>query len=317
MNRRMLLTSIAAGALTARAPARAQAVARLRVVGAPVDAFKVVYYAINAGLFSKYGVAVEASMLGGGAASAAALVGGSVDIAGVSALTLFQAHLRGVAMQYVVPSILLTSDRPTTQTLVLNRSGIRTGRDLNGKTIGSTTVGDINAAATLAWIDATGGDSKTVKVIEVPADSAEAFLEMGRADAVTLNEPIVSEVLAYGNARSVARPYDAIGKRLEVSGWTAMRPFIQANADTIVRFERAMHEAQVYTNTHDAQTVDIVAGFTGIPASVIARSIRMRDPEYLEVDNLQPLIDTLARYSFLSASFPASDVISPTALKPS
>jgi NitT/TauT family transport system substrate-binding protein len=316
MNRRGMLAAVGAGAFMSVRTVAAQTLQKLRIVGAPVDSYKVVYYAIKANLFRKYGLEVEPTMANSGAAGAAALVGGAVDIAGVSGLTLFQAHLRGVPMQYVVPSILLSSDRPTTQTVALKTSPVKTGRDLNGKTIGSSSVADMNSAATLAWIDSTGGDPKTVKLIEVPASTATAVLEAGRADAVTLNEPAVGQVLASGNARSIAHPYDAIAKRLEASGWAAMRPFVEKNVDAIVRFERAMHEAQTYTNTHMAETVDIVAGFSGIAPDVVAKSVRMIDPEYLEVNNFQPLIDALARYGFLSASFNAAEIISSVALKP-
>jgi NitT/TauT family transport system substrate-binding protein len=219
-------------------------------------------------------------------------------------------------MEYIVPSILLSSDRPTTQTVVLKSSPLKSGRDLNGKTIGSSSVNDMNSAATLAWIESTGGDPKTVKVIEVPASTASAVLEAGRADAITLNEPAVGQVLATGNARVLAHPYDAIAKRLDASGYAAMRPFIEKNTDAIVRFERAMHEAQVYTNSHMAETVDIVAGYSGIAPEVVAKSVRMIDPEYLDVNNFQPLIDALAKYGFLSASFNAAEIISSVALKP-
>lgn len=316
MNRRGMLAAVGAGVFLGGRTVAAQTLQKLRIVSAPVDSYKVVYYAIKANLFRKYGLEVEPTMANSGAAGAAALVGGAVDIAGVSGLTLFQAHLRGVPMQYVVPSILLSSDRPTTQTVALKTSPVKTGRDLNGKTIGSSSVADMNSAATLAWIDSTGGDPKTVKLIEVPASTATAVLEAGRADAVTLNEPAVGQVLASGNTRSIAHPYDAIAKRLEASGWAAMRPFVEKNVDAIVRFERAMHEAQTYTNTHMAETVDIVAGFSGIAPDVVAKSVRMIDPEYLEVNNFQPLIDALARYGFLSASFNAAEIISSVALKP-
>jgi len=318
MNRRTLLAAPVMVSLSNHLvrPADAQELQKLRLAGAPVDSYKSVFYAIKAGIFRKNGLEVEVQMLNSGAASAAALVGGAVDLAGVSALTLFQAHLRGVPMVYVVPSILLTSEHVTTQTVVLKTSPIQSGRDLNGKTIGSTSVSDMNSAATLAWIEQTGGDPKSVKVIEVPQSAAAAALQAGRADAVTLNEPQVGLALATGLTRSLAHPYDAIAKRLDAAGYAAMQPFIDKNADAIVRFERAMHESALYTNTHLAETVDIVAGYSGIAPDVVAKSVRMIDPEYLEVRNFQPLIDALARYGFLERAFPATEIISATALRP-
>jgi NitT/TauT family transport system substrate-binding protein len=316
MKRRSMLAALGAGTLLAGGPLGAQELQKLRLAGAPVDSYKAVFYAAKTGIFRKYGLEVETQLMNGGAAAAAALVGGAVDLAGVSALTLFQAHLRGVPMVYVVPSILLTSDHVTTQTVVLKTSPIKSGRDLNGKTIGSTSVSDMNSAATLAWIESTGGNPKSVKVVEIPQSAAAAALEAGRADAVTLNEPQVGLALASGVTRSLAHPYDAISKRLDAAGYAAMTPFIEKNCDAVVRFERAMHEAQVYTNSHMAETVDIVAGYSGIAPDVIAKSVRMIDPEYLDVRNFQPLIDALARYGFLEKAFNAAEIISPTALKP-
>lgn len=316
MNRRAMLATTGAGTLLAGRPVHAQELQQLKLAGAPVDSYKAVYYASKAGIFRKNGLDVDIQLMNGGAAAAAALVGGAVDLAGVSALTLFQAHLRGVPMVYVSPTILLTSDHVTTQTVVLKNSPIKSGKDLNGKTIGSTSVADMNSAATLAWIESTGGDPKSVKLVEVPQSAAAAALEAGRVDAVTLNEPQVGLALAAGTTRSVAHPYDAISKRLDAAGYAAMTPFIEKNADAVVRFERAVHEAALYTNTHDAETVDIVAGYSGIAPDVVAKSVRMVDPEYLEVRLFQPLIDALARFGFLTRAFNAAEIISPTALKP-
>jgi NitT/TauT family transport system substrate-binding protein len=317
VNRRDVLLALGAYTLVTGGPASAQDAQKLRVVGPPVDGYKSVYYGIKSGLFRKYGLEVEATIVNSGAAAAAALAGRSAEVAFTNSLTVFQAHTRGVPMQFVAPCILLTSDRPTTQTVALKTFSVKSGRDLNGKTIGSSSVKDINAAATLAWIDSTGGDAKSVKLIEVPASAATAFLEEGRADAITLNEPTVSQVLASGKARVIAKPYEAIGKRLEVAGYAAMRPFIEKNADVMTRFARAMRESQAYTNSHMAETVDIVAGYTGIAPDVVAHSVRMVDPEYLDVKNLQPLIDVLAKYGFLDAPFNAAEVISSVAVKPS
>src|SRR5579875_3703679 len=143
--------------------ANGQTLKVIRVVGPPNDGYKAVYYGVRAGIFRKYGLDVQPSIVAPGA-------------------MLFVAH-------------------SPTMTLVLRDSPIRTGRDMNGKTLGSSSLRDINSAATLAWIDKTGGDSKTVRVVEVPASAGAAFLEEHRVDAVTLNEPAVSQALATGKVR--------------------------------------------------------------------------------------------------------------------
>ena len=197
----------------------------------------------------------------------------------------------------------------------MSDSPIKSGKDLIGKTIGSASLRDINAAASLAWIDKTGGDSKTVKVVEVPASAGAAFLEEHRADAVVLNEPAVSLAVATGKIRILSAPYDAVGSGM-TAGFAAMEPYVAANRDAMERFAKAMHESSLYTNAHPADTVDMVAAYSGVTPDVVAKSVRFIDAEYLEPRYLQPMIDMCARYQLIDKDFGAADVISPAAVKP-
>jgi NitT/TauT family transport system substrate-binding protein len=295
--------------------ANGQTLKVIRVVGPPNDGYKAVYYGVRAGIFRKYGLDVQPSIVASGAAAAAAISGGAADVAYTNILTLIQAHTHNVPMVFVAPGAMLFVAHSPTMTLVLRDSPIRTGRDMNGKTLGSSSLRDINAAATLAWIDKTGGDSKTVRVVEVPASAGAAFLEEHRVDAVTLNEPAVSQALATGKVRVLVNPYEAVGNG-ETAGFAAMVPYIEKNADAMRRFARAMHEASVYTNTHLPQTVDLVAAYSGATVDTVAHSVRFIDAEYLEPKNLQPMIDLCARYGLIDRSFPAREVISTVALRP-
>ena len=218
-------------------------------------------------------------------------------------------------MKIISAAYWYRSETANTLMLVLKDSPIRSGRDLIGKTVGSPALGDLASVGTLAWVDQTGGDSKRTNTIEVPQSATVAFLEQGRVDAVTMNEPAVSQALASGKVRVLAKPFDAIAKHFEGGCFAVMEPFVEKNAGTMARFARAMHESVVYTNAHMAETVDLVAGYSGIAPEVVAKSIRAVDPEYVEVPNLQPLIDALARYGTLSRAFPAAEVISSAALK--
>jgi ABC-type nitrate/sulfonate/bicarbonate transport system substrate-binding protein len=100
------------------------------------------------------------------------------------------------------------------------------------------------------------------------------------------------------------------------AGFAAMTPYVTANRDVMERFAKAMHEASTYTNAHLADTVDLVAAYSGVPADVVAKSVRFVDAEYLEPHYLQPMIDLCARYQLIDKDFPAADVISPVAVKP-
>ena len=287
----------------------------VRAVGPPNDGYKAVYYGVKSGIFKKYGLDVQTSIVASGAAAAAALSGGAADIAYTNILTLIQAHTHNVPMVFVAAGNLQLPGKSQTDMLVLTDSPIKSGKDLTGKTLGSASLRDINAAASLAWIDKTGGDSKTIKVVEVPASAGAAFLEEHRADAVTLNEPAVSQAIATGKIRILAPPYDAVGAGM-TAGFAAMAPYVAQNRDVMERFAKAMHEASTYTNAHMGDTVDLVAAYSGVPAEVVAKSVRFVDADYLEPRYLQPMIDLCARYNLIDKDFPAAEVISSVAVKP-
>jgi NitT/TauT family transport system substrate-binding protein len=314
--RRATIALLAAFSVAGTYVGVAQSLPTIRVVGPGNDGYKAVYYGVQSGIFRKDGVDVKTQIVSSGAAAAAAIAGGSADVAYTNVLSLIQAHRRGVPLQIVSPGVILLSERPFTATVVLKDSPIRSGRDLDGKTIGSTSLQDINAAATLAWIDKTGGDSHSVHFIEVPGSVAVAALEEHRADAVTLNEPLVSQALATGKVRVLCHPYEAIAKRLQTAVFVAAAPVIEKNRDAMARFARGMHEAQDYTNSHPAQTVDLVASYSGISPADVAKSVRAVDASYADPKELQPVIDILAKYKMIDKSFPADELISSVALRP-
>jgi NitT/TauT family transport system substrate-binding protein len=316
MKRAESISTLAAFALLGRGRAAAQERTTLRAAGPPNDGFKAMYYGSRSGIFAKYGLTVEITPMQNGAAAAAALISGDVDVAMVNILTLIQAHRKGIEMRMIAPNFWMTSDRPNISALVPDDSPLRSGRDLTGKTVASPGLGDILSVAMHAWIDQTGGDSKTVHFIELPSSAAVQFLEQGRADVVAVIEPFVGEAMATGKVRILAQPMSAIGKQLQVGAYVVMEPVVQKNFDAMSRLAHGLHEASVYTNTHLAQTVDLVASYSGASPEAVAKMNRVIDPDYCEVRYIQPVIDALAKYGAIDKGFPAAEIISSAAMKP-
>jgi NitT/TauT family transport system substrate-binding protein len=316
MKRRRALLLAAATFASLCGRALAQSAPTLRVIGPPNDGFKAVYYGVKAGVFRKYDVDVEVTLINSGAAAAAALIGGTADIAYTNITTLVTAHTKNIPVQILAPGALFNTDgKMLTAILVLKDAPIRSGRDLNGKTAGSVSLGDTMAASIRAWIDQTGGDSRTVKIIEVPASAVVQMLEEGRVSVAALNEPAVTQAMATGKVRAITNPNAAIAKTFLAALFAVMAPAADKNPEAMRRFARAMHEASAYTNTHLAETVDLVAGYSGITPDVVARSARFTDAEYVDPALVQPIIEVLAKYGVTDRTFPAQDVISTYALK--
>lgn len=315
MQRRTALAAIGSSFLLARQSAGAQGVQPFRVIGPPIDAFKGVYYGVHAGIFRKLGLNVEASTLNSGAAAAAALIGGTADVGYTNITTLINAYLRGIAIQIVSPGILNTPDRVTVGILVRTDSPIHTGRDLVGKTVASVDLSATAAAGTKAWVEHDGGDPNSLKFIEAPTSTLAQMVVDGRAAAAVVNEPALSQAVALGTTRVVGDPMAALSKRYLLGAYAVIAPAAEKEADAMRRFATGMHAAQVYCNTHLVETADLVAGYSGIPADVVAHSVRVVDSEYVDADLVQPIVDALAKFGVTARSFSARDVISPYALR--
>jgi NitT/TauT family transport system substrate-binding protein len=301
--------------VAATASAHAQDLPKIIVAGPPIDDFKTVYYGIRSGLFRKYGLEVEALQTNSGAAALASVIGGSVQVAFTSVPAVLQGFARGVPFRVVAPAQWYLSEAATSALFVRVDSPIRSGRDLNGKTVAVQSLKDLNWAVTLAWIDQNGGDSKTVKVVELPNSAVLPAIEEGRIDAGSLASPFLEQGLSSGKARMLAKSYDAIAKRFQASVFVSTADYIAANGDAMGRFVRAMHESIVYTNTHLPDTVALVASYTGVEPAVVARSVRAIDPEYIDPKDLQPVIDVAFRYKLIDRNFTADDLISTVALR--
>jgi NitT/TauT family transport system substrate-binding protein len=315
MKRRAGLVILGALALP-RARAGAQAATPIKAIGSPNDGFKAMYYGVRSGIFAKYGLAVDIVSVNNGSAAAAAVISGDADIAMANILTLIQAHRKGIPLTMLAPNFLDSADRPTVAALVLKDSPLKGGRDLDGKTIAVPGVADVISVGTRAWIDQSGGDAKAIRFLELPMSSAAAALESGRVDVAVTIEPFVTSAMASGKLRILGRPMAALGPRLEFGSFVVMEPNVRAKLDAMTRLARALHESSLYTSTHFAETVDLVASYSGVAPDLIAKMNREVDPEYCDPRLIQPVIDALTKYGGIDQGFPAAEIISSAALRP-
>ena len=117
-------------------------------------------------------------------------------------------------------------------------SPIRVGKDLNGKTIAGTAVTSVDTIAAYSWIDAHGGDSSTVKFVELPQGAMGDAVASGRIEAATISEPALGDALAAGKVRNLGYAYGAIAKRVMISGIFSTEEWANKHADAYEKFAR-------------------------------------------------------------------------------
>lgn len=313
-SRRSLLA--AAGAACAAAPLRlgAQAPLRLIVGTIPSDAGIGPVIAQRGGFYQRNGLDVDVQFMNSGAAMTAALIGGSLQIGGTPIMSLILAHAKGLTFQIVGPGNLYVSTKPSELLVVRKDSSIRNGADLNGKVVAAPALGDFFSITMRAWVDQNGGDSSTLREVELPTAATPAAIAAGRVDAAVLNEPTLSQTLNAGLTRVLGKPYDAIAPRFPIACNFAEADFINANRDAIVRFYRAMVQANRFGNAHPEQTAVWLAEVSHVDAATIDRGHREVLAEGIDVAAVQRVIDAAARYKAIDHTFDARELISPVVL---
>jgi ABC-type nitrate/sulfonate/bicarbonate transport system substrate-binding protein len=292
--------------------ARAQAPATLttvRVASAADDTVTPVLYALHTGMFAAAGLDVVVQKTTSGSAVAAAVAGGAMDIGRGTILPLVSAYARGVRFVLVAASTMHVDSAPDSGLLVRTDAPAHAARDLNGKVVSVAGLYDLNWLATKAWLDANGADVDAIRFIEMPNTAVLAALQEGRIDGGTLSEPYMSLALASGKARYLGNIVGAIAPDLIESAWYTTADYAATNVDVVKRFRRVVEAATRYTNAHHADTVQLLAAFTGMDPATIGHIHRAVSATALDVRQIQPMIDAAARFKMIPAPFTASALL--------
>ncbi len=281
----------------------------VRIASAPDDDITPVLYAQKMGLFQKAGLDVQLQRASSGAAIAAAVAGGSVDIGKSSMMALIAGYERGLGFTLIAPSGLYTSEDPSALLVVAQNSPIRGAADLNGKTMPTTALRELMEVGTQNWVDRNGGRSESIKFIEMPGSAFPAALDDGRVDAATALGPILQGLLRTGRYRVVAHPLDAISKRFLIAAWFAKSDYAVQHRSAVQRFAAVLKNASLYTNSHHDETMALFAAYSGMDPTTVATMRRAVIAPALDPKEIQPLIDVSAKYNVIKKSFPAGDLL--------
>jgi len=312
VNRRDLLAGLAgASALAATRDGFERAAAQtagtpLRVGSTTNEVALGPFYAQSIGSFAKAGLNVQIQTMTNGAASAAAVVGGALDIGEGNVLSIVLAHVRNVDLVFVAPAGQYSAVIPNSGLLVLKESPIHTARDLTGKTVAVFSLGDLTQLATAAWIDQNGGDSTSVKFIEIPPSQTVAALQRGTIDMGLATEPVYTDSMSI--TRSLGPPYSAVAKRFLSNGYYARRDWAAQNTDTVKRFAKGLTDGQRWAMQNRTAADQILTQMSKIPPEIVARMVHSTFPDRLEPQMIQPVIDLAQKYGRIKEGFPATDI---------
>jgi NitT/TauT family transport system substrate-binding protein len=302
----LLFGGAALGAMTTRGSAQTTKSIRLAIV--PIEPAAEVYYARDMGFFAEAGLDVDIQVMLGSSTIAAAVASNAVDIGFSSIDTLANIYEKNVPFAVIAPAAEYVSPATahTAAIIVPANSTIQTAQDLSGKTMAAAGLNTAAETGPRAWIDRNGGDSSTVKFVEMPFPAMAPALEAGRIDAASVTEPFVGG--ATRNGRVLAYFWDAVSKHFIISAWFVTPQWAKDHPDLVKRFAAVIHKAAVWANTNPSQSGEILAKYAKIDPAVIATMTRSHYGEQLTPSLMQPLIDLTAKYGKFT-TFPAQELI--------
>ena len=288
-------------------PLRAQTPITVRVAAPPFDNTGPVYYAQDLGYFKDAGLTIEfAAGLNNAAAALAALSGGSVDFAASSITSIAAAHDAGINIKIIAASQQSTDQSPSEVLMVQKDSTAKSAVDFNGKTIGIIGVKSLMQVAAMSWVDRHGGDSKTLKFVELPVPQMCSQLEAGRIDAMIIFEPYAS---GCPNARIVGNVEDGIAPRFLTLAFVGLDDWLKSHRDIAARFASAISKAAAWANTHPRESAAILVKYAHLDPAIAATMKRASYASDVTPTLVQPVIDASARYGSIPRAFPVSEII--------
>jgi NitT/TauT family transport system substrate-binding protein len=305
---RLIAAVLALGLLAAPVAAQS-ALTTIHVGGVFSDDMTPVFYAVKAGLFKREGLDVQLVPSNSGTAMAAAVLAGTYEIGKSSLLASVNAHLRGVPLEVIASGAVYDSKSPFAALCVAPDSTIVNGKDFEGKTVASPALNDLNQLVISAWVDAHGGDPKTMHFVELPNATAPAAIASHRIDGAVLLQPALQEAVDIKQVKPVGNAYDAISLHFVFASYFTSSDYAKAHPEIIAKFAKVLYEAAAYTNKHHQETAAMMADVAKIPAATVEHMPRTDGATSLDPAQYQSVIDAAAKFKLIPHGFPAREML--------
>jgi NitT/TauT family transport system substrate-binding protein len=311
MLRLKALTALAVLALAASplTGVRAADPDKLRIVIIPTEVSAAAFYANDLGYFKDAGIDVEINPVANGNAATTAVIAGAADIGFSNTFSLTIAHDKGLPVNILTGSDQHRTANPSQGFLAVPKdSPIKTGKDFNGKTVAVPGLGTATYFALRNYIDKNGGDSTSVKYVEVPIPSIADAVLAGRVDAGSLDAANAYAARSKAALRIVGNTYDSIAPRWVAGAWFATPDWIAKHPELAKKFIAVYERVSKWANAHPNDVVTLYAKHSAFTVDDLKLSPRAQLEPSTQVDLVQPVIDVALKYGAIKKAFPADEL---------
>jgi NitT/TauT family transport system substrate-binding protein len=304
---RLLFALLVAITMIAPSAGTAQDTTLIRLSTVPIDGGGEPYYAAAQGFFKAAGLNVEVTSAAQGAVILPGVTAGAVDIGFANMGSLAGAVAKGAPLTLIAPASLYLTNAPTTVCLVAKNSAFQNAAQLNAKTVGTSGIKGLGEYGPRSWMDKYGGDGNSLKFVELPLAAAVQAMNENRVDMIAVSEPFVT--VAKEQGRVIGKCYDGIAPRFLIGAFFTTKAWANAHPDLVKKFDSAIRDTATWANKNPDKTAQMLADASKVDVALLRKSIRAVYADRLDIKDIQPLIDTMARYGGLEGSFSAAGMI--------
>jgi NitT/TauT family transport system substrate-binding protein len=290
---------------------------KVRVSIIPINDVAPLFAAIKNGYFRDEGLEVDTAPSTGGATGIPGLIGGSFDFVYGNVVSVLLASQQGLDIKVVAPGTTL-ADRETDTTPLIVRadSGIKSGKDLEGKSVSVNTRNNVIWLYSRAWIKATGGDPDKVTFKEVPFPQVEDALRQKRVDAAFLVAPFSIISLQKPGLIEIAHPYSDIQPGVDVGQYITTGKLLSEKPELVKKFVAGLRKGAEWYNANrkSDELMSIITGYTKIDATILRSIALPAAPLHSDLSQIRKTMNLMIENKLLTGPVDLSKVIDPLSL---
>ena len=267
----LAFTAAAVTGLAINGTAYAQSDNNISVTVQPTTTALPLVVADKKGMFAKNNVAVKWTVSQVPISDSIAALGRQFNVVMGTQPALIAASGQGVPIVVVTGGGLDTAKIPTSKIVAREGSGIKTYKDLAGKTIGTLTLtGNIHFAL-LNILQKEGVDFNKIRWVTGTVPQLPDLLKAGRVDAIEEIEPFATSAIAAGGF-DLGAPFRSVGDRAFIGLWLSERNWANNNKDLVLRFNKALEEASNWIAANNGEAKEILSSFTGLKGVALEKT---------------------------------------------
>lgn len=261
----------------------------------------------QAGYFRDEGLTIEPVTIKSAADAVPQFKTNQLDFAFGNWTTFIQAQAEGVVDLRMV-SDGLQAKEGMTGLVAMPDSGIRTPKDLAGKSIGINALKSNVELTSRAVIEANDVDPNSVQFKVIPTTNALNALQTRQIDVMSLQEPNLTTAKQQLGVVVVADRATGPVADFPISGYVSSAKFVKENPKTVAAFQRAMAKGQA--DVADRRVLEETLISYADISEDIARTVGVGVfPTSVDKTRLQRVADLMLTYDILPEEFDVAPMI--------